>query len=117
MEPAQLNSIVRFSGGVVRDLLTLVRSAASYAYGDDQDRVGRNHVAASVSQLGNRYLTGLGLRQRKLLARLKSNEEFSLEDPAALELVANRQVLEYYRRGRELFAVHPAVAKCMPDKT
>jgi hypothetical protein len=112
-----LNSIVRFSGGVIRDLLTLVRSAASYAYGDDEDRVGSKHVAASVSQLGNRYLTGLGLRQRKLLGRLRSNEEFSLEDPVALELLANRQVLEHFRKGRELFAVHPAVAKCMPDKT
>jgi hypothetical protein len=117
MEPAQVNSIVRYSGGVIRDLLTLVRSAASYAYGDDEDRVRRKHVATAVHQLGNRYLTGLGIRQRRLLQRLKSHEEFPVDDPLALELIANRQVLEHFQRGRESFTVHPAVAKCMPEKT
>jgi hypothetical protein len=116
MDTAQVNSIVKFSGGVIRDLLTLVRSAASYAYGDDDDRVGRKHVLAAVNQLGNRYLTGLGTRQRRLLQRLQSSEEFPIDDPVALELLANRQVLEHFNRGRESFAVHPSLAKCIPKK-
>src|SRR5204862_3996718 len=46
MDRADVSSIAKHSGGVLRDLLTLARSAAEYAYRDDQDRIGRQHVRA-----------------------------------------------------------------------
>ena len=38
MNRSEVSSIVKFSGGVIRDLLTLASSAAAYAYREDQDR-------------------------------------------------------------------------------
>jgi hypothetical protein len=110
----EVNSIAKYSGGVLRDLLTLARSAAEYAYRDDQDRIGRGHVRAAISQLGNRYLAGLGRTHRARLHQLAEDEMFSVEDPASQELIANRQVLEYFDKGREFFAVHPALATVLP---
>jgi hypothetical protein len=42
------------------------------------------------------------------------NDEFPIEDPVALELLVNRQVLEYFDHGRESFKVHPALVKVLP---
>jgi len=116
MDRAEVTSIAKYSGGVLRDLLTLARSAAEYAYRDDQDRIGRKHVWAAIKQLGNRYLVGLGITHKHRLRRLAVNKEFPIEDSTARELLVNRQVLEYFSRGREFFAVHPALAKVMPKR-
>jgi hypothetical protein len=114
MNHSELNSVVKFSGGVIRDLLTLASSAAADAYRDQQDRIAPRHVRAAVHQLGNRYLAGLGNVQRRRLRRLAENEEFRVDDPVSIELLVNRQVLEYYDRGRESFTVHPALARVLP---
>ncbi len=114
MNPTEIASVAKYSGGVLRDLLTLARSAAEYAYRDDQDRIGRKHVQAAIKQLGKRYLVGLGRSHRLLLGRLAHSGAFQVEDPIARELLVNRQVLEYFDRGREFFAVHPALAKVLP---
>lgn len=114
MDRKEVTTIVKYSGGVLRDLLTLTRSAAEYAYRDDQDSIGRNHVQAAVRQLGNRYLVGLGRTHRTRLRRLAKNDQFPIEDSTARELIVNRQVLEYFDRGREFFVVHPALTKVLP---
>lgn len=114
MDRAELTSIVKYSGGVLRDLLTLARSSAEYAYRDGEDRISRRHANAAIKQLGNRYLVGLGNNQRRLLRRLIDDCEFPIEDSTAKELLVNRQVLEYFSGGLESFAVHPALAKVLP---
>ncbi|MDP2999839.1 MAG: hypothetical protein Q8N47_20290 [Bryobacterales bacterium] len=114
MDRAEVAAIAKYSGGVLRDLLTLARSAAEYAYRDDEDRIVRRHVQAAVRQLGNRYLVGLGKSHIRMLRRLAENDEFPIEDSTAKGLLVNRQVLEYFSRGREYFAVHPALAKVLP---
>jgi Holliday junction resolvasome RuvABC ATP-dependent DNA helicase subunit len=114
MDRTEVAAIAKYSGGVLRDLLTLARSAAEYAYRDDEDRIARRHVQAAVRQLGNRYLVGLGKIHIRLLRRLAENDEFRIWDSTAKELLVNRQVLEYFSRGREHFAVHPALAKVLP---
>lgn len=116
MDRAEVASVAKYSGGVLRDLLTLARSAAEYAYRDDQDRIGRRHVRAAIKQLGSRYLAGLGTTHRFRLRRLAANKVFPIEDSTARELLVNRQVLEYVSRGREFFAVHPALAKVLPKR-
>ncbi len=116
MDHAELASVAKYSGGVLRDLLTLARSAAEYAYRDNQDRIGRKHVQAAVKQLGNRYLVGLGSAHTYRLRQLATNRAFPIENPTALELLVNRQVLEYFSRGREFFAVHPALSKVLPRR-
>lgn len=110
MAAGEISRIAKHSGGVLRDLLALTRSAAEGAYRDDEDRIGRGHVTAAIKQLGNRYLVGLGQTQKRLLNRLSDKGSFPIDDPSARELLVNRQVLEYFGHGREFFAVHPALS-------
>lgn len=114
MDRTEIAAIAKYSGGVLRDLLTLARSSAEYAYRDAEDRIGRGHVNAAIQQLGNRYLVGLGNTHRKLLRRLIGDGEFPIENSTARELLVNRQVLEYFKGGVDYFAVHPALAKILP---
>jgi hypothetical protein len=114
MDRMEINALAKHSGGVLRDLLTLARAAAEYAYRDDKDRIGHQHASAAIRQLGNRYLVGLGTNHKRLLTRLSSFGEFPTADSTARELLVNRQVLEYFKGGREFFAVHPALARVLP---
>jgi Cdc6-like AAA superfamily ATPase len=114
MDRTEIAAIAKYSGGVLRDLLTLARSSAEYAYRDGEDRIGRRHVKAAVKQLGNRYLVGLGNDQKGLLRRLTEDGEFPMENSTARELLVNRQVLEYFRGGLDSLAVHPALARVLP---
>jgi hypothetical protein len=114
MDRTEIAAIAKYSGGVLRDLLTLARSSAEYAYRDAEDRIGRGHVNAAIQQLGNRYLVGLGNTHRRLLRRLIGHGEFPIENSTARELLVNRQVLEYFKGGVDYFAVHPALTKILP---
>jgi len=114
MDRTEIAAIAKYSGGVLRDLLTLARSSAEYAYRDDEDRIGRPHVNAAIKQLGNRYLVGLGYAQKRLLRGLTNDGKFPIENSSARELLVNRQVLEYFKGGVDYFAVHPALAKVLP---
>ena len=114
MDRAEITTIAKYSGGVLRDLLTLARSSAEYAYRDGEDRISRRHVNAAIKQLGNRYLVGLGDTHKMFLRRLIDDGEFPIENSTALELLVNRQVLEYFKGWLESFAVHPALAKVLP---
>ncbi len=114
MDRTEMAATAKYSGGVLRDLLTLARSSAEYAYRDAEDRIGRRHVNAAIKQLGNRYLVGLGYTHRRVLRGLIDDRKFPIENSTARELLVNRQVLEYFKGGVDYFAVHPALAKILP---
>jgi hypothetical protein len=115
MDEHEISEIARFSGGVLRDVITLARASAEAAYRDDKGRIGPEHVRSAIHQLGNRYLVGLGRVQRGLIRRLTSNYEFSMENPVAKELLVNRQILEHFSNHRDSFAVHLALIQALAD--
>ena len=117
MDQQEISDISRFSGGVLRDLITLARTSAETAYREDKDRIDASHVRSAVRQLGRRYLVGLGKTHRARIRRLVENEEFLLENPVSKELLVNRQVLEYFSNGRDFFAVHPALKEVLQESS
>lgn len=50
MAMTEPNTICRFSGGVMRDLIILARCAAEYAFTDDLARIEPKHVHVAVRQ-------------------------------------------------------------------
>ena len=115
MGAQEISELARFSGGVLRDLITLARTAAEAAYREDRDRIGSADVRSAVRQLGRRYLIGLGTALRRRLQKLIDNQEFSIEDAVGKELLVNRQVLEYFSNQRYFFVVHPALLEVLAD--
>jgi hypothetical protein len=93
LNPGITGSICEYSGGVLRDNISV----------EDIEKVAH--------QLGNGYLRGLGPETIKTLLQLHRSGSFDLSQPANIELLATRRVLEYSSTD---FRVHPALLSVMP---
>lgn len=109
-DKAQRSRICLTSGGVLRDLISLTRSAGQNAYLDDCDWVEPRHVNRAVVQLGNAYLLGLGTEQKRIIDEILRGKPFSPSNPECMELLVTRRILE---RDGSLYEVHPALAEVL----
>lgn len=106
LSDSDAGSICRYSGGVLRDLISLARDAAEEAYISGHDAIRPEDVDKVVQQLGTAYLRGLGPDAIKSLVALEKNKAFQVNHPPNLELLVTRRVLEYSSTD---FRVHPAL--------
>jgi hypothetical protein len=105
------DSICRYSGGVLRDLISLARDAGEEGYVSDRHAIAAADVEKVAHQLGTGYLRGLGPDAIKTLLQLESSKSFNVDLPANVELLATRRVLEYSSTD---FRVHPALLSVIP---
>jgi hypothetical protein len=105
------DSICRYSGGVLRDLISLARDAAEEAYVSEHDSVTPQDILKVVNQLGTSYLRGLGPDAIKTLLNLERSKSFQINQPTNVELLVTRRVLEYSSTD---FRVHPALLAVIP---
>jgi hypothetical protein len=105
------DSICRYSGGVLRDLISLARDAAVEAYIAGHDSVTSPEIEYVVQQLGAGYLRGLGPQRVKILYHLEESGSFDLGQAGNVGLLLTRRVLEYSSTD---FRVHPALLSVMP---
>lgn len=99
------------SGGVLRDLITLARDAAEEAYVSDRDSITLADIEKVAHQLGTGYLRGLGPEAINVLLELEGSRSFNVSQPANVELLLTRRVLEYSSTD---FRVHPALLSVIP---
>jgi hypothetical protein len=107
----EADAICYFSGGVLRDLISLARDAAEEAYVSDHDSITAADVEKVVRQLGTGYLRGLGPDAIQALLQLESYKSFSVNLPVSVELLLTRRVLEYSSTD---FRIHPALLSVIP---
>ena len=108
MDENSMEAVARGSGGVLRDLISLARNSATESYLAGEETINERHVAKAVRELGESYFLGLGESHLKLLSRLKRGEGFRVEEPASLELLFTRRVLEY-QEPKPRYEIHPAL--------
>jgi hypothetical protein len=105
------DAICHYSGGVLRDLISLARDAAEEAYVSGHESIASADVEKAIQQLGTSYLRGLGPAAIKTLTDLDKSRSFQVNLPANVELLVTRRVLEYSSTD---FRVHPALLSVMP---
>ena len=110
MSEAQSLRLCRFSGGVVRDLISLARNAGENAYLANRDHINSSDVDEAIQRIGISYLLGLGTEQRKLLHGILQGRGFSPTDSVSLDLLLSRRVLE---QDGSKYQVHPALASVL----
>ena len=91
---------------MLRDLIALARDAAEEAYISGHDSIDSDDVQKVVQQLGTGYLRGLGQDAIRSLLSLEKSKSFDIGQPANVELLLTRRVLEYSSTD---FRVHPAL--------
>jgi hypothetical protein len=107
----EADTICHYSGGVLRDLISLARDAGEEAYVSDRDLITALDVEKVVHQLGTGYLRGLGPEAIKTLLNLERSKSFQVDQAANVELLLTRRVLEYSSTD---FRVHPALLSVIP---
>jgi hypothetical protein len=107
----EADAICHYSGGVLRDLISLARDAGEEAYVSDRDLITAVDVEKVIHQLGTGYLRGLGPEAIKTLLSLERTKSFQVDQAANVELLLTRRVLEYSSTD---FRVHPALLTVIP---
>ena len=100
--------LARWSGGVLRDLVSLARAAGEEAYMRGADRVEAEHVDAAADTFGRQLIFGLGSADLDVLSRVASKGAFVQTSDRDVALLVTRRVLEY-RAGSPRFAIHPTL--------
>jgi hypothetical protein len=107
----EVDTICHYSGGVLRDLISLARDAAEEAYVSEHDTITLADVEKVIRQLGNGYLRGLGPTAINALLELEQSKSFNVRLRPNVELLLTRRVLEYSSTD---FRVHPALLSVIP---
>jgi hypothetical protein len=107
----EVDAICHYSGGVLRDLISLSRDAGEEAYVSEHDTIIAADVEKVIRQLGNGYLRGLGPPVINALLELDQSKSFNVRLPHNIELLLTRRVLEYSSTD---FRVHPALLSVIP---
>ena len=110
MEEKLMQKLCLASGGVLRDLISLARSAGENAYLEDADTIQTKHADRAIEQLGNSYLLGLGSRQKETVQAVLGGEGFAQSNPENMELLITRRILE---QPESSYEVHPALASVL----
>jgi len=102
------------SGGVMRDLIAIAKSAAQEAYVDGSDAIHATHVARAIEQLGRVRAVGLDGEQVAALRKVRETGTMVIRGERELVLLETRRVLDF---GNGRFAVHPALAPLLDVMT
>jgi hypothetical protein len=105
--------LIQWSGGIVRDLISLARDAGQVAYAGGAERVAPGHVDAAADRFGRSLLLGTSatMVDRLIhLGRFPSQEfvEFTASNELDLELLALRLVIEVPSTPVR-YIIHPTV--------
>jgi hypothetical protein len=100
--------LIRLSGGVLRDLMTLAQISGEEAYVDGAERVEPQHVDIAADAFGRKHLVAIDSEQLAVLQGVRTKGTFVQTSEKHLALLATRRVLEYMN-GQPHFAVHPTI--------
>ncbi|HEX2691331.1 MAG TPA: hypothetical protein VHN14_32180 [Kofleriaceae bacterium] len=102
------------SGGVLRDLLSIGRSAGERAFMLSALIVDESHVAWAADEFGRRKLFGASPEEIEILQRVRKKGTFASTSDQDLALLVTGRVLEYVN-GQTRFSVHPTIRPLLAD--
>ncbi|WP_437835664.1 hypothetical protein [Sorangium sp. So ce1153] len=106
--PEMRGRLVDASGGLLRDLLQLTRSAVEEAFVAGADAVAPEHVARAVDEHGRTMMYGLQKQELDTLDNLRRRGAFVPTNDDLIALLVSRRVIEYQGTTKR-YAVHPAI--------
>ncbi len=108
-----LEPLTRASGGVLRDLLALAKSAGDEAYAAGHDPIVNGDVQLAVDKFGRGLAVGLDDAQVKKLKRVLHGEGFVIQGEHDLLLLERRAILAY---PGPRWVVHPALVALLESR-
>lgn len=106
---AALDVLVKYSGGVLRDLLSLTQSACVESYLSGADAIGLKEVETAADAFGRKHMQGLRPGEIEVLKRVLTQGTFVQTSEDDLALLMTRRVLEYRQEAIPRYKVHPTL--------
>ena len=107
-EDALVDELIANSGGVVRDLMRLIRLACD----TDDEKISANEVKYAISKLTKEYDRLLKRSDIPILELVHRTEMINPDDERSAQLLHNRIILEY-ENGKRSAKLHPT---CEPPR-
>jgi hypothetical protein len=105
---ATISSLIHYSGGVLRDLITLAQAAIEEVYIAGDETLEIRHTKKAIQTLAKSKMLGISEEEVAILRNHLRGEGFVLGSPESLQLLVSRRILEYnYPTVR--YVVHPAI--------
>jgi hypothetical protein len=108
IETSALQSLVSYSGGVLRDLINLTQSSIEEAYVSDEETLNQSHVKAAADSFGRAKLLGISDQDLETLKQVAQTGKFIPRTDEEVRLLVTGRVLEYQYPAKR-FAVHPTL--------
>jgi hypothetical protein len=97
-----------FSGGVIRDMLSIARGAGERAYMDSVEAIAPEHVTMSAEDFGRRKMFGITTSGIQALKRVRRSGTFVPTSDDDLALLLTGRILRY-ETGPARYTVHPTI--------
>ncbi|OBQ08274.1 MAG: hypothetical protein AN482_13080 [Anabaena sp. LE011-02] len=108
IEEAAIKALIHFSGGVLRDFITLTQASIEETYLSGEDKVQEQQVLKAVDSIGRNQLLSISDNELKIIKQILKTRTFIPRTDEDLRLLVRRVILEY-RYPKLRYAVHPAI--------
>lgn len=106
--PKAREMLITYSGGVMRDLMSLTQAAIQEAYIDSADSIEEKHIKNAASSLAQSKVIGLSDTSLEILQQVMQDLMFYPRTEEAFQLLLTGHILEY-RHPERCFVVHPVL--------
>ncbi|MEO0840331.1 MAG: hypothetical protein AAF063_15680 [Cyanobacteria bacterium J06643_5] len=108
LEETAIDLLVKFSGGILRDLINLTQAAIEETYISGEEKLSKNYVLNAVESLGKSQILGLSNDELEILQIIMKKGKFIPRTEQDIKLLVTRRIIEYvYPKQR--YVVHPAI--------
>ncbi|MBE9234945.1 hypothetical protein IQ227_02535 [Anabaena aphanizomenioides LEGE 00250] len=108
IEESAMKALIQFSGGVLRDFITLTQASLEETYISGDEKVQEKQVLKAVDSIGRNQLLGLSDNELKIIKQMLKTKKFIPITDEDLRLLVRRVILEY-RYPKLRYAIHPAI--------
>jgi hypothetical protein len=106
--PKAREMLITYSGGVMRDLMSLTQATIQEAYIDSADSIEEKHIKSAASSLAQAKVIGLSDTSLEILQQVMQDLMFYPRTKEAFQLLLTGHILEY-RHPERCFVVHPVL--------
>ena len=111
-QEAALQDLIKFSGGILRDLINLAQESIQEAYLADAETIDRDHVEKAVHSMGRANILGLNNKQYSALKNLVNSKLDIPTSPEEMYFLSTGKILEY-RFPERRFDLHPVLKEIL----
>ncbi|TAF12367.1 MAG: hypothetical protein EAZ76_14460 [Nostocales cyanobacterium] len=108
IEESAIKSLIYYSGGILRDFISLTQASIEETYLSGEDKVQEQQVLKAVDSKGRNQLIGISDNELTIMRQVVKTQSFIPRTYEDLQLLVRRVILEY-RYPKLRHAVHPAI--------